>query len=83
MKREWSSTEKLNYISFLLNPTLDLWNRHVDVDHHVRRQVFTDGDLLHLVVVVHTWTHKTGTSVTYRPPHAFTTRALLNKNAKV
>lgn len=43
------------HVSFLLDPTLELGHGHVDVDDHVGRQVLADGDLLHLVVVVHTW----------------------------
>lgn len=42
------------HVSFLLDPTLELGHGHVDVDDHVGRQVLADGDLLHLVVVVHT-----------------------------
>lgn len=48
------------HISSLLDPTLELRDRHVDVDDHVWRQVLIDGDLLHLVVVVHTCTGGTG-----------------------
>lgn len=46
---------KLTHVSLLLNPALELWDGHVDVDDHVGRQVLLDGDLPHLVVVAHTW----------------------------
>ena len=54
-QRGGSRTGRLSYVSLLLDPALDLGDRHVHVDDHVGGQVLTDGDLLHLVVVVHTW----------------------------
>ena len=54
---------RLTHISFPLDATLDLRDGHVDVDHHMGRQELADGHLLHLVVVVHTW------STRERPAH--------------
>lgn len=51
----WPSPQKPTHVSLPLNAALQLRDGHVDVDDHVGGQVLPEGDVPHLVVVVHTW----------------------------
>lgn len=45
----------MTYISFLLDPALYLWHRHIDIDDCVWRQVLWDSEPLNFIIVVHTY----------------------------